>query len=150
MERKSFLPEAWYIRNETLSYPHTDWAFQIYYPDISHHITLYHIIVWLKISFSSKYTLNSSAWPRRCYCCVIGDRVNLNLTTCSLILSLLSRIYLSTASSKKDFPGGTVVKNPPANAGDVRDIDSIPGLLWEDPMEEKMATHCHILAWKIP
>ena len=43
-----------------------------------------------------------------------------------------------------------MVKNPPANAGDVRDIDSIPGLLWEDPMEEKMATHCHILAWKIP
>ena len=25
------------------------------------------------------------------------------------------------------FPGGTVVKNPPANAGDTRDTASIPG-----------------------
>ena len=27
-----------------------------------------------------------------------------------------------------DFPGGSVVKNPPANAGDVGDVGSIPGL----------------------
>ena len=26
------------------------------------------------------------------------------------------------------LPGGTVVKNPPANAGDARDASSIPGL----------------------
>ena len=26
------------------------------------------------------------------------------------------------------FPGGSVVKNPPDNAGDVRDMGSIPGL----------------------
>ena len=26
------------------------------------------------------------------------------------------------------FPGGSVVKNPPANAGDTGDVDSIPGL----------------------
>ena len=26
------------------------------------------------------------------------------------------------------FPGGTVVKNPPTNAGDTEDADSIPGL----------------------
>ena len=26
------------------------------------------------------------------------------------------------------IPGGTVVKNPPVNAGDARDVDSIPGL----------------------
>ena len=26
------------------------------------------------------------------------------------------------------FPGGAVVKNPPGNAGDVRDEDLIPGL----------------------
>ena len=38
------------------------------------------------------------------------------------------------------FPGGSVVKNLPANAGDV---GSIPGL--EDPMEEEMATHSSVL-----
>ena len=27
-----------------------------------------------------------------------------------------------------DFPGDTVEKNPPADAGDVRDVSSIPGL----------------------
>ena len=26
-----------------------------------------------------------------------------------------------------DFPGGTVVKNLPANAGDTRDMGSVPG-----------------------
>ena len=25
------------------------------------------------------------------------------------------------------FPGGSVVKNPPANAGDPRDVGSVPG-----------------------
>ena len=32
-----------------------------------------------------------------------------------------------------------MVKNPPANAGDSKDIDSIPEL--EDPLQEEMATH---------
>ena len=27
----------------------------------------------------------------------------------------------------KDFPDGSGVKNPPANAGDTRDVGSIPG-----------------------
>ena len=41
-----------------------------------------------------------------------------------------------------------VVKNLPANAGDVRDASSIP--VWEDPLEEGMATYSSILGWKIP
>ena len=41
-----------------------------------------------------------------------------------------------------------MVKNLPASAGDVRDMSSIPGL--EDPLEEGMATHSSILAWRIP
>ena len=40
-----------------------------------------------------------------------------------------------------------MVKNPPANAGDARDIRSLGQ---EDPLEEEMATHSSILAWKIP
>ena len=32
-----------------------------------------------------------------------------------------------------------VVKNPPAKAGNIRDVGSILG--WEDPPEEGMATH---------
>ena len=41
-----------------------------------------------------------------------------------------------------------VVKNPAANAGDIRDLGSIPG--WEDPLEESTAIHSSILAWRIP
>ena len=37
-----------------------------------------------------------------------------------------------------------MVKNQPANAGDIRDANLIPG--HEDPLEEGMATHSSILA----
>ena len=37
------------------------------------------------------------------------------------------------------------VKNPPANPG-----DPVPSLGQEDPLEKVMATHCSILAWRIP
>ena len=45
------------------------------------------------------------------------------------------------------FPAGkelSQVKNSPANAGDIRDAGQ------EDPLEEGMATHSSILAWRIP
>ena len=41
-----------------------------------------------------------------------------------------------------------VVKNPPANAGDIREAGSIPGL-GRSPGGGH-ATHSSILAWKIP
>ena len=43
------------------------------------------------------------------------------------------------------FPSGSVVKNPPANAGDV-----IQSLSQEDPLEEETATHSGMLAWEFP
>ena len=45
------------------------------------------------------------------------------------------------------FLDGSVIKNPPANAGD---MGSIPGEDWEDPMEKEMATHSSIPSWEIP
>ena len=39
------------------------------------------------------------------------------------------------------FPGGSVVKNLPANVGDVFDQ--------ENPLEKEMATHSSIFAWEI-
>ena len=41
-----------------------------------------------------------------------------------------------------------VVKNPPDNEGDIRDMGSIPGS--GRSLEEGMATHSSILAWKNP
>ena len=42
-----------------------------------------------------------------------------------------------------------VVKNLPADAGDLRET-RVGSLGWEDSLEEGMATHSSILAWKIP
>ena len=42
----------------------------------------------------------------------------------------------------------SVVKNLPADTEDIRDVGSIPG--WEDSLEEEMATHSSILAWRMP
>ena len=43
------------------------------------------------------------------------------------------------------FPGGSVIKNPPA----VQET-WVWSLDWEDPLEKEMATHFSILAWEIP
>ena len=42
---------------------------------------------------------------------------------------------------KGGFPGDSVIKNMPANTGDIRDVGLIP---------VGMATHSSILAWRIP
>ena len=41
-----------------------------------------------------------------------------------------------------------VVKNPSASAGDTGDM--VLSLGREDPLGESMATHCSVLAWRIP
>ena len=51
-----------------------------------------------------------------------------------------------TITMRSGFPGGSVVNNLPANAGDTREMSLIP----EDPPEKEMATQSSILAWRIP
>ena len=48
----------------------------------------------------------------------------------------------------KAFPGGSVVKNPPAMQ-EIEEI-SVQSLVQEDTLEESMTTHSNILAWRIP
>ena len=45
--------------------------------------------------------------------------------------------YLSVHPTKLGFPGGSVIKNLLANAGDGR----VQSLGWEDPLEKEMATY---------
>ena len=54
-------------------------------------------------------------------------------------IALLIRFFFF--GYKGGFPGGSVVKNPPANAGDMGQ---------EDPLKKEMATYSSILAWEIP
>ena len=46
------------------------------------------------------------------------------------------------------FPGGTSGKESTCPPGDIRDTGLIPDL--QDPLEESMATHASVLAWRIP
>ena len=52
------------------------------------------------------------------------------------------------ARKSRESQVALVVKNTPANPGEVSDVGSILGQ--EDPLEEGMATHSSILAWRIP
>ena len=79
----------------------------------------------------------------------------------------MARIWLSDLVGA--FQVVLLLKNMPVNAGDIRDMGLIPGLErtsgggslsmqetrvrsldWGDSMEKEMATHCSILAWRIP
>ena len=54
-------------------------------------------------------------------------------------------IFLPSPRLPAGFPGGSVVKNPPATQEmQVQSLD------WEEPLEEEMATCSGILAWRIP
>ena len=53
---------------------------------------------------------------------------------------------VSSGQQKGGFPGNSVVNNPPANVG-WRQIGSLGR---KDPLEEEMATHSSVLAWRIP
>ena len=46
------------------------------------------------------------------------------------------------------FPGGLVIKNPPAMPETQE--TQVRSLGWENSLEEGMATHSSILAWEIP
>ena len=59
-------------------------------------------------------------------------------------LCFLNGEILLVSKSWVGFPDCTLVKNPAANA---RNMGFIPG--WEDPLENGMATHSSILAWKV-
>ena len=59
---------------------------------------------------------------------------------------LLTPIFLpAKLNGQRSFPGGSDGKELTCDVGDL-----IPSLSWEDPVEEVMATHSSILAWRIP
>ena len=49
------------------------------------------------------------------------------------------------STSLMGFPGSSTVKNPP-----VMQETQVQSPGWEDTLEESMATHSGILAWRIP
>ena len=47
---------------------------------------------------------------------------------------------------RKGFPGGVMVKNLHANAGNITGAESLG---WEDSLEKSLATHSRNLVWKM-
>ena len=60
------------------------------------------------------------------------------------LYKLTTIFNLSAILKIRAFPDGTVVKNPPANAGDTEDMGSVPG--WGRSPGGGMATYSCILA----
>ena len=69
--------------------------------------------------------------------------LTLYIPVLALLSAISSRNSVSFYWKTEGFLCSSVVKNRPANAGDAGN----PGL--EDPLQEKMAAHSRILAWKI-
>ena len=80
------------------------------------------------------------------------------LNKCSVLFIIIASLAFEREPFMMDkgFPGGAVVKNPPANAGDVRDTDLIPGwgrspregnghCSWDEVLSQQ--TRPHIAVW---
>ena len=60
-------------------------------------------------------------------------------------MTYMEKILKKNGHMHKGFPGGSVVENLP-----VKHEPQVRSLGQEDPLEEGMATHSCILAWRIP
>ena len=80
-------------------------------------------------------------YVRECFACVLVCVLYFCIW-CEYVLTSLTYMWLS---SFLGFPGGSVVKDPPA----VQKTQEtwVQSLGREDPLEEKMTTHSSVLAW---
>ena len=93
---------------------------------------------------SSKFSL----WPMLCSrLCPLGiEGKPFLLFYWYLLWGKLKASYSTSIITKQDFPGGSVVKNLPANA----EMSETWILSQYDPLEEERATHSGSFAWEIP
>ena len=57
----------------------------------------------------------------------------------------VKQLKLYSTFTKEGFPGGSDGKESVCNAEDL-----VRSLGWENSLEKELATHCSILAWRIP
>ena len=79
---------------------------------------------------------------------MVTFQVNISPTDNTLIYLPFDSFFQAVDTSWWASQVANWYKNPLADAGDAGDMGLIPG--WEDPLEEEMATHASISAWKIP
>ena len=82
-------------------------------------------------------------------CSKVGIQIDMiKLRVQKWIFTFMVNWFLIRIPRQLGFPGGTSGKEPVASAGDIRDWIALLG--GEDPLEESMATHSSITAWRIP
>ena len=94
----------------------------------------------------------------KCFCFILFIYFYLFDHTRSWLQDVGSSIFVEVSATFscavqdlcRHFPVGASSKELLANAGHVRDAGSINRLGREDPLEEGIATHSSILAWRIP
>ena len=104
-------------------------------------------ISWL---ISSSFLLLEFLWDSFLFSCIITiqDKANKRLKNFNLCITWI--IYICThVCARRASQVALVVKNLLANAGRLKET-WIQSLGQEDPLEEDMATHSSILAWRIP
>ena len=70
--------------------------------------------------YTQTHAYHSSGWSRE-------NRGSTTLSCSVFPLLAFPQLFINALSIVGSFSGGAVVKNPPADAGDPRDTDSIPG-----------------------
>ena len=81
-------------------------------------------------------------WHLGCFhVLAIANNVTMDIRVC-VSFSIYNFVLIYAQASQVVL----VVKNPPANSGDMKgEFNS-----WEDPLEEELAGYSSVLAWKIP
>ena len=105
-----------------------------------HGISQARILEWVAIHFSRG---SSQPRDRTGFCCIGRWILYHCMTREASIKQLLPLIQCFFPG--RDFPGGSVVKNLPANAGDAGSISGS-----ERSLEKAMAIYSSILAWESP
>ena len=101
--------------------------------------------VWWHFKLPKPLREQTALWTQNCtWMCTFHS-----LSWISLYLLSFWPIDLASAWRMRFAQVVLVVKNPSANAGDIKD-PWVWSLGQEDPLEEEMATHSSILAWRIP
>ena len=87
--------------------------------------------------------------PLVCTDCPVISQMLTCVCVCSLALYPVPLVKLYFGDDFKGaFPGGSAAKNLPA----MQELQElwVPSLGWKDPLEEEIATHSTIVAWRIP
>ena len=100
----------------------------------------------LNLLIQKRWNVKLALLTLGCVTCELES--SLSVLICERGIDVLSLFLLKECLLCGASQVALVVKNLPANAGGTESW--VQSLAWEEPLEEGMATHSSILAWRIP